>query len=70
MSLEDESGVLNLIIWPKVLERYRDAVLGSNLMVVKGRLQNEQGGIHVVAEKVEDYSAWIGRLPTSSRDFH
>ena len=69
ISLEDESGVSNLIIWPKVLERQRTSVLGAKLMVVEGQLQVDQGVTHVVANKVRDYSAWLGKLDVSSRDF-
>jgi error-prone DNA polymerase len=70
ISLEDESGMSNLIVWPKILQAQRAAVLGSQLMVVFGQLQNEQGVIHVVARVVKDYSGWLGELSTSSRDFH
>jgi error-prone DNA polymerase len=70
VSLEDETGIVNLIIWPKVLEKYRDAALGASLMWTHGRLQSEQGVIHVIAEEIDDYSHWIGSLPTVSRDFH
>jgi error-prone DNA polymerase len=70
ISLEDESGVSNLIIWPRVLEAQRVSVLGARLMVVEGQVQSEQGVIHVVARRVRDYSAWLGQLAVSSRDFH
>jgi error-prone DNA polymerase len=69
-SLEDETGVANLIIKTHVLERYRGAALGSALMMVRGELQNREGVIQVVANEIEDYSQWIGSLPTVSRDFH
>jgi len=70
VSIEDESGVSNLIIWPRVLEEHRLPVLAARLMVVEGQVQSEQGVIHVVARKVRDYSAWLGKLAVSSRDFH
>jgi error-prone DNA polymerase len=70
ISLEDETGMSNLIIWPKILQAQRSAVLGSKLMIVRGELQNEQGVIHVVARVVKDYSHLLGELNTSSRDFH
>ena len=69
ISLEDETGVSNLIIWPKILEQQRVAVLGSQLMIVEGQLQSEQGVVHVVARRVRDYSAWLGSLTIESRDF-
>jgi error-prone DNA polymerase len=69
ISIEDETGVSNLIVWPKIADQQRAAVLGSQLMVVEGQLQSEQGVIHVVAQMVRDYSAWLGQLDVSSRDF-
>ena len=69
VSLEDESGVSNLIVWPKILEQQRTPVLGASLMVVEGQLQSEQGVIHIIARKVQDYSAWLGSLEVYSRDF-
>jgi error-prone DNA polymerase len=69
-TLEDETGTANLIIWPRILETQREAVLGAMLMVVSGELQSEQGVIHVVAREVWDYSQWLGSLRTDSRDFH
>lgn len=69
-TLEDEAGITNLIIWPKVLDEQREAVLGSRLMIVKGEPQSEQGVIHIVARTVQDFSNWLGSLETSSRDFH
>lgn len=70
MSLEDESGVTNLIVWPGVLQQQRQAVLASRLLIAQGEIQSESGVIHVIAEKVRDYSHWLGALPTRSRDFH
>jgi len=61
-TLEDETGVANIIIWPKIFERYRAVVLGARLLHVTGRLQSEQGVIHVVAEKLADLSPLLSRL--------
>jgi error-prone DNA polymerase len=69
-TLEDETGTANLIIWPKVMERQRDAVLGASLMLVEGELQSEQGVIHVIARDIRDCSGWLGGLRAPSRDFH
>lgn len=69
ISLEDETGISNLIIWPKVLKQQRVPVLGSLLMIVEGQLQSEQGVVHAIAQRVRDYSAWLGRLRIESRDF-
>jgi error-prone DNA polymerase len=61
-TLEDETGVANVIVWPKIFERYRATVLGARLVKVTGRLQSEQGVIHVVAEQLEDYSPLLSLL--------
>jgi len=69
-SLEDETGINNIIFWPDVFAAQRHRIIGTTLMIVLGELQNEQGVIHVVAERVEDYTHWVRRLPRKSRDFH
>ena len=69
ISLEDETGISNLIVWPKIVEEQRVPVLRAQLMVVEGQLQAEQGVIHVIAQRVRDYSAWLGQLEAPSRDF-
>ncbi len=65
-TLEDETGVTNLIIWPRVFERYRRAVLASSLMRVEGRLQREGLVMHVIAERIDDLSPLLRDL--GSRD--
>ncbi len=62
LTLEDETGVANVIVWPKVFEKYRKEVLGGRLLVVDGRLQSDQGVVHVVADKLMDRTAWLARL--------
>jgi DNA polymerase III alpha subunit len=61
-TLEDETGVANVIIWPKIFERHRPIVLGARLLLVRGRLQSEQGVIHVVAERLQDLSPLLSKL--------
>jgi error-prone DNA polymerase len=56
VTLEDETGVANVIVWPKVYERFRRAVIGGRLLRVTGRLQREGAVIHLIAETVEDLS--------------
>ncbi|HEX2796345.1 MAG TPA: error-prone DNA polymerase, partial [Immundisolibacter sp.] len=70
VTLEDETGTVNLIVWPKVLQAQREAILGASLMLVRGQLQAGQGVIHVVAYRIEDRSRLLGTLPAESRDFH
>jgi DNA polymerase III alpha subunit len=62
MTLEDESAVANVIVWPKVFERVRPIVLGARYVAVSGRVQSESGVIHVVAEQLEDLTVWLAQL--------
>jgi error-prone DNA polymerase len=70
VTLEDESGSVNLIVWRDVAERQRQALIGSRLMGVAGKLQLEGEVMHVIARRLVDLSHWLGRLRTASRDFH
>lgn len=62
VTVEDETGVANLIVWPPVLERFRRAVLGATLLRCTGRLQREQGVIHLVAERLDDLTPRLHTL--------
>jgi error-prone DNA polymerase len=62
ITIEDETGVANSVIWPKVLERERKVVMGARLVVVRGRVQRHEDIIHVVAERLEDRSDWLRLL--------
>ena len=70
ISLEDETGIANLIVWPQLQERLREALFYSRLMLVEGGLQNDSGVVNVVVRKARDCSHWLGKLVTGSRDFH
>nr|NIP71821.1 error-prone DNA polymerase [Gammaproteobacteria bacterium]NIR28440.1 error-prone DNA polymerase [Gammaproteobacteria bacterium]NIR96886.1 error-prone DNA polymerase [Gammaproteobacteria bacterium]NIT62587.1 error-prone DNA polymerase [Gammaproteobacteria bacterium]NIV19544.1 error-prone DNA polymerase [Gammaproteobacteria bacterium] len=69
LTLEDETGVINVIVWENVMERCRKAVLGAQLLGVIGTLQREGEVQHVVARRLEDHSRLLGGLVTHSRDF-
>lgn len=69
MTLEDETGQVNLVVWRKVAERQRKIFLGARLLGVTGVLQRQGDVLHLVAGRLEDHSALLGRLPTRSRDF-
>ncbi len=56
MTLEDETGTSNVIVWPKKFEQYRRVILSARLVKVTGELQKEQGVIHIIANKIEDLS--------------
>jgi error-prone DNA polymerase len=62
MTLEDETGIANVIVWPKAFERLRAIVLGARFVAVTGKLQSEQGVIHIVADRMEDLTPWLGLL--------
>ncbi|MEP3277930.1 MAG: error-prone DNA polymerase [Stappiaceae bacterium] len=62
MTIEDETGVANGIIWSKVFERFRPLVLGARFVRLSGRLQNESGVIHVIVERLEDLTPTLETL--------
>jgi error-prone DNA polymerase len=70
VTLEDETGYLNLIVWERLAERSRKVLLGAALLGVVGTVQKEGQVIHVVAERLVDHSALLGGLAARSRDFH
>jgi len=61
-TLEDETGVANIVIWPRVFERYRRTVLAGRLIGVAGRLQREGLVVHIVADRLMDLSFLLGEL--------
>jgi error-prone DNA polymerase len=70
VTLEDETGQVNLIVWRDVAERQRQALIGSRLMGVAGELQMEGEVMHVIVHRLVDLSRWLGQLTAPSRDFH
>jgi error-prone DNA polymerase len=62
VTLEDETGIANLIVWPATLERFRRAALGATLLYCRGRLQREESVIHIVAEDLRDWTRRLGTL--------
>ncbi len=69
MTLEDETGVANAIVWPKIFEKYRSIVMGARLVKIFGRLQSQSGVIHTVVEHIEDLTQMLGLLQTEVRRF-
>ena len=65
-TLEDETGVANIVIWSKVFEQNRRIVLGSRLMAVRGRLQREGLVIHVVAETFTDMTPYLVEIASGA----
>jgi error-prone DNA polymerase len=69
ISLEDEHGIANVIVWPQVYAREYQAAQQASLLVVSGRLQHHDNVIHVIARRLHDRSHWLQSLPRRSRDF-
>ena len=65
VTLEDETGIVNVIIWPHVFERFRRETMGAALLAVTGKLQREDIVIHVVADRIEDRSSELHAIATS-----
>jgi error-prone DNA polymerase len=70
VTLEDETGYVNLIVWNDLADRQRRELIGSRLLAVHGEVQREGRVVHVLAKRLEDLSPMLGRLSTSSHDFH
>ncbi|WP_087656418.1 error-prone DNA polymerase [Caballeronia terrestris] len=70
VSIEDETGAINVIVWPALVEKQRKILLGASMLAVYGVWQSEGEVRHLVAQRLEDHSALLGRLAAPSRDFH
>jgi error-prone DNA polymerase len=69
VTLEDETGFTNLIIYADVWERYRRAAGGAAVLLASGTLQHQNGVIHVLVQRLEDLSQWLQAVRLASRDF-
>jgi error-prone DNA polymerase len=70
VTLEDETGCVNVVIWGRLFEAQRREALGARLMTVHGTVEREGEVVHLVAARLIDHTALLGRLATGSRDFH
>jgi len=70
VTLEDETGCVNVIVWRNLGERQRRELLSAQLMAVYGSVEREGEVVHVIARRLADHSELLGRLTTRSRDFH
>jgi error-prone DNA polymerase len=70
VTLEDETGYINVVVWNALIERQRRELLGSRLLGVHGIVERKDGVTHLIAGKLVDYSAMLGALAVESRDFH
>jgi error-prone DNA polymerase len=62
MTIEDETAIANIIVWPNTFERFRPVILGARYVAISGRLQHESGVIHVVADRLDDLTFLLARL--------
>ncbi|MBO9126151.1 MULTISPECIES: error-prone DNA polymerase [unclassified Rhizobium] len=69
MTLEDETGVANAIVWPKTFEKYRAIVMGARLVKIRGKLQSQSGVIHTVVDHIEDMTHALGLLQKEANRF-
>ncbi len=70
VTLEDESGQVNVIVWERIGREQRRALIDSRLLEVHGELQRQDGVVHLIARRLIDRTALLGELLTRSRDFH
>jgi error-prone DNA polymerase len=70
VTMEDETGYVNLIVWNRVAEEQRAALLESRLLEVQGQVQREGDVQHVIARRLTNLSAMLGDLTVASRNFH
>jgi error-prone DNA polymerase len=69
VTLEDETGITQIIVWPQLAQRQRCLLLSARLLAVEGEVQREGDVLHLIARRLEDHSHLLGRLVTQSRDF-
>jgi error-prone DNA polymerase len=70
VTLEDETGIINVVLWNQLIQKYRRKALNSRLLTVYGVWQSESGVKHVIAKRLVDHSHLLGSLAVASRDFH
>ncbi|MDH5649945.1 MAG: error-prone DNA polymerase, partial [Gammaproteobacteria bacterium] len=70
MTLEDETGLVNVIVWSSVYEKQRREILSARLLMVYGEVQKEGEVVHLIARYVQDRTDLLGALAVRSRDFH
>ena len=69
LTLEDEDGLVNVVVWRKVAQAQRSALMGARLLCVRGYVEAQSGVQHLIARRLEDMSHLLGSLAARSRDF-
>ena len=62
LTLEDEFGVFNIIIWPNIFKKYRNQIIGGRMLRITGKIQKENNIIHIIANTIEDISSMLDDL--------
>jgi error-prone DNA polymerase len=62
MTIEDETGIANTVVWPKTLERFRKVIMAARFVLVRGRIQRHEDIVHVVSAELEDLTPWLAEL--------
>jgi error-prone DNA polymerase len=70
VTLEDETGCINVVLWRDLVERQRREMLGARLLGVQGIIERDGEVVHLIARRLFDHSALLGPLTALSRDFH
>ncbi len=70
LTLEDETGHVNVVVWQRTAQAQRRPLLHARLLEVAGTVEREGPVVHLIAGRLTDRSAWLGDLLTPSRDFH
>jgi len=70
MTLEDETGNINVVLWKGIQERFRQEILSSQILYIKGKLEHQHGVANVIAGYIQDQSRALPKLKAKSRDFH
>ncbi|HEY7776559.1 MAG TPA: error-prone DNA polymerase, partial [Kineobactrum sp.] len=70
LTLEDETGNSNIVVWPRTQEHFRQVLMSGRLLMIKGTLEHRDNVTHIIAGALYDYSDALASLQLSSRDFH
>lgn len=70
ITIEDETGLCNLVVWPDVFKQYRSAIVGTTLLLARGAIQREEGVTNIIVRELFDLSGRMDKLQKLSRDFH
>jgi error-prone DNA polymerase len=69
LTLEDETGCVNVVVWPRMFEKQRAELLGAHLLAIDGTLETDGEVHHLIADRLHDFSYLAAGLHSRSRDF-